>query len=368
MWFGTLDGLDRYDGVEIRSYTEKFPGDQQQVNCIINDTQNGLWVGAEGGLLYWDYISPEFRLIPISDNEINVTTLISLPNDSLLLAAGSQSLFLVDTRTFKHSRIALNSPDFDNIGGIVDGFYDGDNFVWLLASTGLLKLNLEDYSIQTFKNDTQDSSRSNFSCFTFFKGDILVGTFLEGIFLFNVEEKRFYPFEEVENRFIMSLKFQSDNETLYVGTDGDGLIVLNTQNGNLTTFAKDYSNPYSLNSNAIYSMLIDEDNRYWLGTYSGGVNFNVGKGDFFDVTIETDGIFLGDKSIRSIFFDGKGNQFIGTRDGLFVFRKDGSSQSFNSRNDDFLNSDVILSLKLYKGNLLVGTFRGGYSLYYILKV
>lgn len=50
MWFRTLDGLDSFDGGEIRSYIEKYPGYQHHVNCIINDTRNAHWVGADAGL------------------------------------------------------------------------------------------------------------------------------------------------------------------------------------------------------------------------------------------------------------------------------------------------------------------------------
>ena len=60
MWFGTLDGLDRYDGLEIRSYSSRFPGAVENVYAITEDYDRSLWVGTGIGLFRYDNYADQF--------------------------------------------------------------------------------------------------------------------------------------------------------------------------------------------------------------------------------------------------------------------------------------------------------------------
>src|SRR5665648_279396 len=64
IWFGTLEGLDRYDGVEIRSYSSRFPETVENVYAIAEDYRKQLWVGTATGLFCHDNIKDRFS--PVS--------------------------------------------------------------------------------------------------------------------------------------------------------------------------------------------------------------------------------------------------------------------------------------------------------------
>lgn len=65
IWFGTLEGLDRYDGVEIRPYSSKFPEAVENVFAITEAYKKHLWVGTATGLFRYDNKTDKFDRINI---------------------------------------------------------------------------------------------------------------------------------------------------------------------------------------------------------------------------------------------------------------------------------------------------------------
>ena len=54
MWFGTKDGLNRYDGYSFKVF-KKIEGNKKAIgsnfiHCLYQDKQGILWIGTEGGL------------------------------------------------------------------------------------------------------------------------------------------------------------------------------------------------------------------------------------------------------------------------------------------------------------------------------
>ena len=65
---------------------------------------------------------------------------------------------------------------------------------------------------------------------------------------------------------IKSLCFK--NETLYVGTNGNGIKAFNINSGAITT----YSKADGLPNNVIYGILPDDQGNLWIGTYGKGLS------------------------------------------------------------------------------------------------
>jgi len=357
IWFGTLDGLDRFDGIEIRSYSDRFPNGHQRVNTIIDDPKNGLWVGTDKGLLYWDFISDDFFSVPLTPGNASVKTLLMLPGDSSLLVGTSMGIYVMNTLNYEQFELDIK---IDNPYIPTKALYNGNSNVWISTSAGLVELNLDDFSSIVHFNAQGQRNFNNFSSLAMFNDNLILGTVTLGLFVFNVKEKSFAPYDDIGNNAILALDY-SKKGILYVATDGSGLIKVDTKDGNKHSFVKDLSYPYSLNSNAVYSFLVEDNGRYWVGTYSGGVNFTAAPNNLFQ--IYNDEKHLGANSIRSLYFDDAGNKFIGTREGLFVFEKSGKKKLFTMENSEHIRSNVILSFAEVGNDVFVGTFRGGVSKY-----
>ncbi|XHR95514.1 two-component regulator propeller domain-containing protein [Mucilaginibacter sp. UC70_90] len=64
MWFGTYDGLNRFDGYDFRIYRNQ-PEKQHSIihnfiNCIAEDAANNLWVGTRQGISILNPVTEEF--------------------------------------------------------------------------------------------------------------------------------------------------------------------------------------------------------------------------------------------------------------------------------------------------------------------
>jgi ligand-binding sensor domain-containing protein len=65
MWFGTQDGLNRYDGYKFKVYRNN-PADKtsipyNNIRCLLEDKAGNLWVGtAGGGLVLYDRDNDSF--------------------------------------------------------------------------------------------------------------------------------------------------------------------------------------------------------------------------------------------------------------------------------------------------------------------
>ena len=361
MWFGTLDGLDRFDGSEIRSYGHKFPRQPVKVNRIINDPDHGIWIGTDSGLFYWDFVSESFNEVPLSDKTLAITSLLFLPGDTLLLAGTTEGLWLLNNSTQVAELIPLQENRNNSIQ-VTDALLNGSD-LWVTTTSSLLKITLPDLNVQIFRNEGNSPAYNNFSSLAVYNNTIVAGTQTRGLFTFDILKNTFSPFVDIGNSSIHVVKYDPKGY-LYVGTDGGGLIILDLKDYSYKTYRKEVSYPNSLNSSAVYSLYVDQNGRYWIGTYSGGVNYNTAYEGGFQVSVFENGLFLGQNSIRSLYFDKAGNKFIGTRLGFYVSKATGETFYFNKENSS-LESNVILSLKHHQEHILIGTFRGGAAKYNI---
>ena len=85
LWFGTYDGLNRYDGYTFKIYRSK-PGEpnslsQKTVFCLLEDKDGMIWIGTAGGLDRFDPTTETFthyRHDPANPNRLSEHLALSL--------------------------------------------------------------------------------------------------------------------------------------------------------------------------------------------------------------------------------------------------------------------------------------------------
>ncbi|MDP3916419.1 MAG: two-component regulator propeller domain-containing protein [Bacteroidota bacterium] len=362
IWFGTLEGLDRYDGTEIRPYSSKFPETVENIYCITEDYSKHLWVGTATGLFCYNSASDKFERIKIDSTNSTVQTLAMMPDSSLCVGT-TNGLYIVSTKTRKSEHFLFDDLRNNKTNNITGIFVDKHQNCWLSTLSGLIRYSASDKKSDIFLFKTAEEEAFNsFTSICNIGNKLYLGTSSIGIVEFNHSTKAFSAGINIDNTIILTIG--GDNkERLFVGTDGGGLKVINTRTKIVESIETQENNPASISSNSIYSFYLDENNRYWIGTYSNGVNFSQSIAGNFKLHSVTSDYPEANKSIRSFYFSPDGAQFFGTRNGFIQISKNGVAKFFQANLNDKngLRSNIILSVYPFMGDILIGTYGGGIS-------
>mgnify|MGYP000298846140 FL=1 len=161
------------------------------------------------------------------------------------------------------------------------------------------------------------------------------------------------------------------NNSIWMGTRGDGVIVFN-QNGERIRSLTSLPTKGNLPNLRVISLASDSDNRIWIGTISGLVVFSNASGvfdadvvDAQPVIFEEDGIakkLLGDQYVSAIAVDGANNKWFGTSDGGATYTNpNGQTTIANfSKENSPLPSDRITKISVDKefGKVFFATDKG----------
>lgn len=226
MWFGTIEGLDRYDGVEIRPYSRKFPETVENVYSISEDSEKHLWVGTATGLFFRNNNNDRFERIPIVSENINVRCLVFLSDTSLCVGT-TKGLFLVNPKTKESQQILLNDDILSKENVITGIFPDNHGNCWLATHGGLVRYSPETKKKDFFFNNLfpQDGFNS-FTSICNVGNKIFLGTSFMGIVEFDLSTKTFSADINIDNKIVLNIS--TDNKgRLFAGTDGGGLKIIN---------------------------------------------------------------------------------------------------------------------------------------------
>ncbi len=368
MWFATLDGLNRYDGYEFTSYKNN-PDDtttiaDNMIRDVFIDSGNNLWAGTGKGLSLWNREKEIFRNYQTPDRaQVKAIEEIS---DSLLIVGAGDRLCSFDIPSGKFiydfperiSRLDVNS--MHRSGGTI---YIGCN------SEGLFE-----YSIKgnEFRRISLMPGSRQINCILPQGPDTLwVGTEGDGLFLLDLKNSARKNYRHgtgtVKSNYIRSLSFDTEGR-LWIGTFNN-LTVYDTGNDSFTHFSSDPFIPESLSQNSIRSIYRDDQGGIWLGTYFGGVNYwHPLRERFTKIQQRPDGNSLNDNIISCIIEDGEGIMWIGTNKGG-VNRYDPASNTFShydlhNRSVEEIESNDIKAIYADPANgmVYIGAHAGGLNI------
>lgn len=273
MWFGTYDGLNRYDGYSFNIFRNTI-GDStslrdNHVYCINSDNENKIWVGGgKGASVYDPCRGAFFTPLYLKANGAGIVPL----NDAVYSLKDAGGVMLVGTAhsgliVFANSRepgrqIALpaGANATNNIGAID---YDPVRHVgWIfITDLGLYK-----YETGTGRLTRVASGLTQCnSVFASPGGEVFLGTDAGVFTVYGSGFKRFPPVPEMIIRDIS----EGPNGELWIGTDGNGVWHLPPGGARALELSPRQA---PINSNAIYAIYIDSEARQWIGTLRGGVN------------------------------------------------------------------------------------------------
>ncbi len=386
MWFGTNDGLNKYDGYQVSIY-KNAPENLQSISsyevmAIMEDSKHNIWIATKrGGLDLYNRETDEItNIVPTTDMKRMVESLyifsILEESEGKIWFGTLTGLYSLDraTNTFlKYKSDTTNTKSLSN-DRICCLFEDSKNRLWIGTANGL---NLFDRETNTFKryiyNPGTGSPIDIRGIYEDAGGNLWLSVYFGGLIRLAPDKnmmKQFLHDKEKPGSISTNQLFciaGDGKDNLYIGTENGGLNIFNIQTEEFDRYVLDINDENSINSNSIYSAYVSDDGILWLGTYNGGVNYASRLTQGFRHYKVTQG-GLNNPYILSIAEDKGGNLWIGTDGGgLNVLnKKTGQFKYYVHNNNDPASisaNEVTAVLIDSYDQVWVGTYRGGLDLF-----
>ena len=336
MWFGTEDGLDRYDGYELRHFIHKT-GDPNTlpnnwVSALARDASGKLWVGTDGGGLRWhDTAAGRFSPVrtaggpPLIEATSAIRFLFEDAERRLWVATRAAGLQMIDpnrgaSRSFRHDPSNPASLSDDSVFAVAQ---DARGGIWVGTAAGLDQVDPESGRIEAFGQRLRPAGTAS--------ADRLKVTALHADALGN----------------------------LWIGLE-KGLARLDVRTGSITLYGHRGGDAASLPDGRVTALLEDDAGRFWVGTSAGLALFDRNLGRCVSVRHDpTNASSLPDSNVTSLYQDHSGLLWVGTKAGG-VARWNPRSWSFGHRRFGADAADNITSFGVDgHGTLWVGSFGAG---------
>lgn len=363
MWFGTMDGLNRYDGIQFRIFKTENDNaksiNSNRIFSIVQDKDEKIWIGTANGIDIYDPLKESFSKFDLKTSDGKSVT--GVVRDLKLDKYGNKWITVQDKGIFCYNKGELRNYPLKDIH-VREIIFDNDDNIWVAThGYGLLRINPESNEITRYLLDEKKINSPDNNINSILLEDskfILVGTENKGIQKFDIEKGIYTPCLEVGDdgkELFVRCMMKSDNQELWVGTE-TGLYIIDLKSKKFTNLKHSYNDPYSLSDNAIHSLYQDREGGVWVGTFFGGIcYFNNAFSQFekyYPIVGENS---ISGKSISEFCKDDNNTIWIGTEDaGLNWFKP--VTKTFGRSNIPAKN---IHSLLYDENKLWVGTFSGG---------
>lgn len=367
MWFGTADGLNRYDGDEIKVYKTRTDLNKRGNSNFIRgklceDKKGNIWFSTETGLYYYNrtedrvkegYIFPEIKtgLIYYYLQGIDNDETLWLLNRGIGVAS-----FQVSNKTWKIYEYSF-TPDINRLSTEFVTM-DRQSNIWIswYKNDGMLLFNTKEKKYEHFFSGKTSSA----ICFGKGKHYLSDENF---IYRFDSLTHKTDSFQiDLFSQYVVQRKFSYKDSygNLWCSQSDEGLLYFDFTARKVRQFQRKLSGQKTLSSNIIRTVYEDRSGNLWIGTDGGGVCKLDLKPPFFNLFPVSEGDYpaIPDFFIRSLYEDIKGRIWFGTLKGFNIYdQRNGSIQHFenNLNNPQSLQGNQVSCIfQDREGNTWIG--------------
>jgi ligand-binding sensor domain-containing protein/signal transduction histidine kinase len=330
LWFGTFDGINRYDGYSFRVYKTDLDDPStisgQHFQAMCEDRNGNIWFGSlGGGLNKYNRNTDSFKRFLHDDKNNNsicsnyIREICIDRNANLWIATeGGVDKFNPFTEKFTHFKNDYTNPNSilsdyvtsiceDQNGNIWIGsgygidrfdsktnqfvhylrtisvsgniYLDRSKILWFGTGQGIFRYDSKNDKMIQYRNNYFNTSNQSIRCMhEDSQGNFWVAPTTGGLYNFNRNNGRFSqyidnPSNEINlSKDVVYTIYEDRYGILWCGTAGGGVTKLDFHKTQFTNYLSLVGNVKSLSNNNVYSIIEDEQGFLWISTYGGGFN------------------------------------------------------------------------------------------------
>ncbi|MBA6398881.1 response regulator [Colwellia sp. BRX10-4] len=284
VWVGTKNGLNKFNGESFTLFSHQSEENnalRNNILAILEDSNNDLWLGTQGGLSFFDVKAKTLNAVKVDLKEQSITSLLEYDDNTLWLGT-ENGLYLY------HKKNGLLSEHKTLINQLASSYITSfllrnNNDLWITTrNKGIYRYNLISKSIEHLQSDKKkpDSLIDNDirAIINDNANNLWIGTYINGIDKYDVSREQFnHKVQDVTKKnhlqggaFFHFLEHSTDK--LLISTYQSGLNEYDKTTGQYHQYLHDPANNNSIGANTVTWLINDEKQGVWLGTVGGGLN------------------------------------------------------------------------------------------------
>ena len=389
MWFGTMTGLNRYDGFKFKVFKHSLRDKASLNDDFIEKIQEGpdgkLWVLTRRGFNIYDPLTEKFdQNVEAYLNSLSITAqgLLSIEKDKkgdywfVNANVGINRYNPISKKSYhfyyrRNDHSSLYSTDVSSIAE------DSRGDFWVIYTDGVIdKINSKTNKVISRTDILKKQSpvsTLNYTLSIDGQDDLWIHNNASdiGLFYYNPHNKQLKHLSKNSkfsklNSNIVNNVIQDNKGIIWIATDHGGVNLLDKKDFKIRYLVNREDDKKSVSQNSIVSMYKDNSGIVWIGTYKKGVSYY--HEDIIKFPLirhyPSDPTSLMYDDVNRFVEDEKGNLWIGTNGGGLIYfdRKANKFKQYthSASNKNSLSNDVIVSLCIDKEQKLwIGTYFGG---------
>lgn len=368
MWFGTYDGLNRYDGYNFKVYRNSIEDKKSirfnNIYCVEGDSKKNIWVGGSNGVCVYNKSNASFYQAQycFAGNKPKVLKDIirqikSVYKEQVLVGTQNLGLLLFDNATFTGRNIPLEGLNKKDIKYKYDATVleevRGEDYCWVyVRNVGICRYDYHTKKLKEFFPLSMEIESMQVSL----DHNLWLGTD-EGLFLLNIKSGLLSQNYFSEKCTVTDILLDRKKE-LWLATDGCGIYKVVGDNKKAVVYnsVRDHK---LLKSNSIECLYEDAAANKWIGTLRGGISMLSGTPKYFkSIRYNAIGNDPTENFIFSFCEDEKNNIWIGT-DGAGLKYWDRKNNSYIKYPNKLSSGFVTSIIRDNNNDIWLSTWAGG---------